>query len=533
MPVDHVYKVRRPDGMWVTLGTGEATGVVPEGPSMAADLLGPSSCSFTLRRPADVLWAELQAANQVQVDVDGVTVWGGRINSTPASGKGVGEQISVSAQGWREHLSDDQRPWNWVTQKMGDWRDARSFVAADLSLMVASPSVTTDQGALTIGWANGTNVADNTYVAGVYDLGPECGASHVGLEMLFTSPRSSVKLWICVVDSTNWNHGSRLNIINGVGTDTWTANTWYTLGGSVSSTRRYVHVMLGYSGAGGTWSVGDVLAKIRACRIARNNTLTPTTYQPTTTASQVITDVLGEWGCTPLLDTPQIASTPFVIPEFDPDGYRTPREIIEAVNAYHDYLWGVDALRRPYFRPRPTDPLFEVGSFSGGQFDDTSLGNLDRIYNKVIVDYTGPDGVTATVTRTNSNSILSRQGFTRAYRLAVQSTLTPAAAAQIGDVWLTKHADVPLAGSITVTPGDIRTTSGTKVHPSILLTKTGERIRLTGQLDPVTGGIGRVGTIVGATYNPQTESAQIQLDNDNQSLDAWLARLAVIQGAGK
>ncbi len=533
MAVDHVYKVRRPDGLWVTLGAEEARGVVPEGPTMSADLQGPSSCSFTLRRPADVLWSELVAANQVQCDVDGVTVWGGRINSTPASGKGVGEQISVTAQGWRDHLGDDQRTWKWVTQNMAGWRDARSYVDADLGLMVASPTVTTDKGALTIGWANGSNVKYNTYVAGVFDMGPECGASHAGIEILFTNPRSSVKLWLCLVDSPNWNHGSRLNIINGAGTDTWAANSWYTLGGSSSTTRRYVHVMLGYSGADGTWSVGDVLAKIRACRIARNNTLTPTTYQPTTTASQVVSDVLGEWGCTPLLSSPQITRTQFVLPEFAPDGYRTPREIIEAVNAYHDWLWGVDALRRPYFRPRPTDPLFEVGSFSGGQFDDTSLGTLDRIYNKVIVEYTGPDGVTATVTRTNSNTVLTRQGFTRTYRLAVQATLTADAAAQVGDVWLAKHADVPLAGSITVTPGDIRTVNGTPVHPSVLLTKTGERIRLTGQIDPVTGGIGRVGTIVGVTYNPLTESAQVQLDNDNQSLDAWLGRLAVIQGSGR
>lgn len=529
MPVDHVYKVRRPDGMWVTLGTGEATGVVPEGPTMAADMQGPSSCSFTLRRPADVLWSELTAANQVQVDVDGVTVWGGRINSTPASGKGVGEQMSVTAQGWRDHLSDDQAPRNWVSQKMSGWKDARSFVAADIGMMKASGAVTSDAGAVIAGFPAGAILTGSDYAGVVFDTGFGMTASSVRVDLAFMRPDANYTMWIIGSDSPNWNHVSRLDYVSGVSSSAYPANTYTTFGGTISAGRRYVHVFMaavavGYLGA-------DTLMKVRGCRIARVPALIANN-QSALTASTVVTDALN-MGCTPLLDAAQVTPTSFMIPEFHPEGPRTPRELIEAVNAYHDYLWGVDALRRPYFRPRPTDPLFEVGSFSGGQFDDTSLGNLDRIYNKVIVDYTGPDGVTSSVTRTNSNTVLTRQGFTRTYRLAVQSTLTPAAAAQIGDVWLAKHADVPLAGSITVTPGDIRTVQGTPVHPSVLLTKTGERIRLTGQLDPVTGGIGRVGTIVGVTYNPLTESAQIQLDNDNQSLEAWLARLAVIQGAGK
>lgn len=516
----------------MTLGTEEAVGVVPEGLSLSADMQGPASCSFTLRRPADVVWSELQAANQVQVDVDGVPVWGGRINQTPASGKGVGEQIAVSAQGWAAHLGDDQGTRKWVTQSMAGWADVRGSLSANLAAMTAAGTVTTDGGVTVIGWPKGSPVATANAVGVMRDLGPGNTADRVYVDMMVTSPDANVTAYVIGSDDPWWAHGSRLDY-SANATNIYTAGTWYTLGGTIATPRRYVTVILWYGGGAGTWGT-DVLAKIKGCRIGTTATVSNTTYDSTLTASQVVTDTLG-WGAAPLLDAvnAQVTATSFVIPEFAPDGYRTPREIIEAVNAYHDYVWGVDALRRPYWRARPTDPLFEVGSFSGGQFDDASLGNLDRIYNRVIVEYTGADGVPATVSRTNTSTILTRQGLTRTYRLSVQATLTPAAAQQIGDVWLTKHVDAPLSGSITVAPGDIRTTQGVTVHPSILLTKVGERVRLTGQIDPVTGDVGRVGTIVSVNYNPAAETAQLQLDNDTQSLEAWLARLALIQGTGR
>lgn len=530
MAVDHVVKVRRPEGQWVTLGTEEARGVVPEGLAMAADLQGPSSCSFTMKRPADVVWSELQAANQVQVDVAGVPVWGGRINQTPAAGKGVGEQISVSAQGWVNHLGDDQQTWNWVTQRLSGFTDTRGMVAADLTKNTMPGTVTSEGGSLVIGYAQGAQIVNDKTVSAVIDLGPGCSATQVGMDISVVGPNADYTFYIMGSDSPWWNDGSRVDYYSQF-TSAWTLGVSYTVGGAQAA-RRYVTALIAYTGAGGT--VGqDRFVKIKGFRAARGTTLTAGTFQPTTTASGAITDVVTQWGCTPLLTSPQITPTSFVVPELHPDGYRTPREIIEAVNAYHDYLWGVDALRRPYWRPRPTDPVYEVGSFSGGQFDDTSLGNLDRIYNRVIVEYTGPDGVAATVSRTNASTILTRQGFTRTYRLSVSAILTPTAAAQIGDVWLSKHADAPLAGSITVAPGDIRTTQGVPVHPSILLTKTGERLRLTGQIDPVTGAVGRVGTIVSVSYNPAAETAQLQLDNDTQSMETWLARLAVIQGSGR
>lgn len=532
--VDHVVRVRRPDGGWVTLGTEEARGVVPEGLSLSADLHGPSSCGFTLRRPADVIWSELQAANQVQVDVDGVPVWGGRINQTPAAGKGVGEQISVSAQGWVAHLGDDQVTIGWVTRNLGGFTDTRALAGVDLTRYTAAGAAGTGQ-QVSLSWPPGATVKANDVVGVTLDFGP--GRGHNFASVQFDRPGSNSDTQLYVRGSnTRWGVGvipSYQDLVSGVTLNTYAA-TGNSVGGVYTGTPgyRYLHVFLLHP-AGGTW--GTAVAQIVITGLtAGTRPRDVASGQSALIASNVVTDALDA-GAAPLIDSAdrQITPTSFVIPEFWPDGHRTPREIIEAVNAFHDYLWGVDALRRPYFRPRPTDPLFEVGSFSGGQFDDTSLGNLDRIYNRVIVEYAGPDGVSAIASRTNPSTILTRQGVTRTYRLAVQATLTQAAAEQIGDVWLTKHANAPLAGSITVAPGDIRTTHGTPVHPSILLTKTGERIRLTGQIDPVTGAVGRVGTIVAVTYNPAAETAGVQLDNDNQSLETWLSRLAVIQGAGR
>lgn len=529
MAVDHVVRVRRPEGQWVTLGTEEARGVVPEGLAMSADLQGPSSCSFTLKRPADVVWSELQAANQVQVDVDGVPVWGGRINQTPAAGKGVGEQISVSAQGWVSHLSDDLLDMGWVLQSTGVWVDQRTVPTADLTRFTTTGTVQTGQQP-SFGWGGGAIVATSNLVGITADAG--ANRTFAGAMIWFDMPtnRGTEGFYIRGAASAYASAAvSPSDVIANIPMSSFAATGNVQGSAFASGPRRYAHLFVIYPGAGGTWGSGGCTVTITAAKLyarTRDNT--------TLFASDIVRDALTS-GTAPLLaaDLSGVQATQFNIPEFWPDGLRTAREIIEAVNAYHDYLWGVDALRRPYWRARPTEPAYEVGSFSGGQFDDTSLGNLERIYNRVYVDYTDPSGAPQIATRSNPSTILTRQGFTRGYRLTVQSVLTAAAANQIGDVWLTKHADAPLAGSITVSPGDIRTTQGVPVHPSILLTKTGERLRLTGQIDPVTGAVGRVGTIVSVSYSPATETAQLQLDNDTQSLEAWLARLALIQGAGR
>lgn len=533
---DIVLRVKRAGGQWTTLGTEEAQGIVPEGVTMTADQQGPATASFTLRRDPRFPWGDLAAGNQVQVEVNGTVVWGGRVAKTPGSGRGKDQQISVSCEGWRAHLDDDQVDMGFVKVGSGAFRDHRSFPSANLALHTATARIVNDQRASTMGWANGDVLTANNYVGITFDAGPN--RKIVRALVLFdqTGMRSDTSYYLVGNDTEDWTAaGTRTDFpISGTAMTAAPA-TGAGIGGSIAPGRRYVTWVMYYSGAGGTLSA-DTLCKITGVYMYTSiaYALPAAPWSSNLTANQVIGAALTS-GSTPLLSTDQsqIASTSFVIPEFWPDGYRTPRELIEAINAFHDYLWGVDAQRRLYFRARPTDPSFEVGSYSGGSFDDSSLGDLSAIYNKVIVQYTGPDGVPASEVRTNVNTLLTAQGFTRSMRLPVSATLTPAAAQQIGDVWLTRHANAPMSGSITVAPGDIRDMTGQPVHPSVLLTRTGERIRVAGLVDPVTGIVGRVGTIVNVTYNADTETAAVSLDNDTNSFETFLSRLALIQGAGR
>lgn len=531
-----VVRVKRAGGDWTTLGTEEARGVTPEGLTLSADTQGPSSCSFTLRRDPVFPWGDLAAGNQVQVEVAGVVVWGGRVAKTPGSGRGAGQQIAVSCEGWRAHLDDDQGSLFWVSSDLSRFQDTRTLPGVNLGAMTAAGKVQNDRGVITLGWDAGSWVTLGVGAAVTFDAGP--GRQWLGsyFDVMFTSPDANVQVYVIGNDSTWWNNPGRVDVVSGVGTNNWPANTGVAIGGNLGANpRRYCTFMLYYVGPAGQWATGgpDKIARISGVRMIRAlrdiNFSSP--YPSNLLASNVVQDAIST-GLTPLLssDTSLITTTSFVVPEYAPDGYRTPRELIEGINAFHDYLYGVTADRRAFFKPRPTVPAFEVGSYSGGAFDDSSLGDLSAIYNRVIVQYTEPAGTPQSEVRTNANTLLTAQGFTRSMRLPVSATLTQAGAQQIGDVWLARHANAPMSGSITVAPGDVRDMSGQVVHPSVLLTRTGERLRISDRVDPVTGAVGRVGTIVNVTYDPAAETAAVQLDNDTASFETFLNRLAAIQG---
>lgn len=532
--MDATVRIRNPDGEWATIGTGEARGVVAENLTLSADERGPSSCGFVLKRPKDVPWGDLTAGNQVEVEVDGKVVWGGRTKQTPSSGKGSSEQITVQCEGWRAHLDDDQIDRGWVHTRLSDWRDQRTFQSVQLGNFVPDWAPTGSGGTHVLGLPYNAGSA-NGYASGVtLDLGPNRVARRVVVQWGQINGNAAFQLYARSHSTPNALGGSFSDGIS-IGHETIAAYSALTASaGTFSTGYRYVSLFfyrddgapLGLSG-------GDHLVHIASCKIF-TQTRDESGNASILKASDIVKDVLTSGGL-PLLDpsTVKIDATAFAIPDFWPDGYRTPGEILTAANAFHDYLLGVDAERRLFFRQRPTAPLFDTGSWSGGSFDDASLGNLDDLYNRVLVEYTGPDSERAVVARTSESSILTRQGFTRSHRLTVNAALTAAAAEQIGDVWLARHATAPLAGSITVTKGDVRRAdSGAEVHPSELLTHTGERIALTDRVDPQTGAVARVGTIVNVTYNADQESAQVQLDNDTGSFEGLLSRLAVIQGAG-
>jgi hypothetical protein len=128
-------------------------------------------------------------------------------------------------------------------------------------------------------------------------------------------------------------------------------------------------------------------------------------------------------------------------------------------------------------------------------------------------------------------TLVDRRGFVRTMQISIQSTLTVPLGQQIADVFLATHARTPLKGSIDIQPGGLRrVATDEEVHPSELLNHPTELIRLAHLVDPDTGAVGRDGIIAAVAYSEETEIASVQLDNDRNSLEALLTRLAIVTG---
>ena len=126
-------------------------------------------------------------------------------------------------------------------------------------------------------------------------------------------------------------------------------------------------------------------------------------------------------------------------------------------------------------------------------------------------------------------TLVDKRGYTRTKRLQVESMVTPALAAQLGDNYLRSHAQTPLKGSISVDGRGARDyLSGATIHPSQLLLEVGERIHLSHRIDPDTGAQGRDGDIAGVSYEHDSQSAQVSIDSQRNRFENFLARLAVL-----
>ncbi len=498
---------------------------------MTCDEHGPQSLSFVMRRDDQIPWGDLQAGSQVMVDVGGVQVWGGRINQTPTAG-GDAPEINVTAQGWQYHLDDDPINQGWVSSGARGWRDSRSFYGSSTNLPVAGEVVVDDgTGSIIIGFPKGIGLDVQNGVAVTFDAGAGRTVEAVSFDYVIVGKNTSLRCYT--------RHHSTDDCLAAGGTDTtWNGTVTNTLAnsGSVISDAgsgagaRYFSLIL-YNPTGSTYTTATAH---NAFTFRNIQVFASSTYRsgaaPSLTATQVVQSVVTSPN-TPFIqgDTSLIDATSFVIPDLWPDGFMTGRAIIDGVNAYHDYTWGVTPDRRVWFRQRPTTPTYELPR-STGNFSDASLGNLDAIYNKVNVQYVDQTGTPAVETVVAEANILTRQGITKTMVVDSPAAITQPAAQVLGETWLARRTTAPLQGSITVMPGELKGVDGGTVHPSVLLTAAGELIRLKDRVDPASGAVGRNGTIVAVSYQADTQSATVTLDNNNVSLEAWLSRLALLQG---
>lgn len=509
--------IKQPGGDWTMLGADIAKGVVAQGFTCSANEGGPDTCSFSLRRLSSVQWSDLAAFNQMEARVGGVLVFGGRAWEAPLSDTGD-DVIAVQGRGWQYHLDDDLLQRLYVATDLTAYVDQRSKATASLAVHHAGSQVNVGDGVIVLAQPSGFTVATGDYVTATFDA----GSSLIKRVVIAWERIAGAS-----ADDSIFSNGNDDEDATTVGdqTSATLAAASGTIAHTFASLRRYHHVFLYRNGAGGTYGADQ------GVRITSIQLFGATAYESGNAsilkASQVIADALTG---APLLDTSTagIVTTSFSIPDLAPAGYQTPRALMNAANAYEGNLLGVGADRRIFYRERDTAASMEVSAGRGVTFTDASTNSGEGLYNRVIVQGTGPDGAPIAEVRTATSGLLARQGFTRTAVLSVSAPMTTASAQALGDVWLAEKSSPPFKGSMQVDQyGGVRDVSGAHLHPADLMLRVGQRIRF-GQVDPATGNWGREGTIKSASYSHDSETATVELDNERGRFETLLERLGVV-----
>jgi len=679
---DAIVRVQALDGVWETVGVDRLAGIVPENISCSSNEWGSEKASFDLRRDPGGIYPDLTAFTPVDIEVGGTKVWSGRVSSTP-SRDGSDSVVNVQCEGWQYHLDDDVYERRYVVGNMAEFVDYRSkyFAALGAGAGLAGAQVQADNNALVFTIPGGVTFTNGAFAGVMIDLGPFTTAQRIVMTWSAYGADANISIIARASADDGWTSSSDAISTTLVAGPTTSAGTFGTPG-------RYVTLFIFRNGVTAAPAAGtDWWAKVTDVKIFAS-----TSYESGNAsilkASDVVSDALGR-ATLFLTDTTGVTATSFSIPEYAPDAPRTPREHINAVNAYHAWRTQVTVDRRLLFQAQPSAPLFEAGEWSGCEISDASMNDGDEIYSRCIVEATGPDGVLmrtarsqaqqtgvglqaiaspvpdnpsfavnttswtptgATITRdtvtfdstpaagrwdktgasdalafgswlsttftgtftagvpytltfaikasaaanycavefgnrttgdktiaylsnistgwstqtiawtpsasttgvtlffaaSSANfyyidslqlfsaqpTLVDRRGFRRTKILPVSSALTAAAAQQIADTYLSLHRYTPYRGSLTVTgQGGVRTHQGGQgIHPADLLLYTQEKVRLTNRINPDDGSVGRDGTIASVSYDHNTNTASVELDNRTTNFESFMERLALISG---
>lgn len=389
---DVTIRVQALDGHWEMLGVERSTGVWPEDDSLdiSSNPWGPDKASFTLKRDPGMIWPDLSTWTPVEIEIGGEPVWDGRILETPGNEADTRE-INVQCEGWQYHTDDDPFAKLFVHTSMTDWQDINSIPGyLDPTYHAVGGSVTTEQGALSLAWGAGVQITTGTAVGVIYDAGPLNRVKAAFVDLIDAGSPQLTLSQVYIRGMDDW-----LNPVNTpantyedaqVLAQPFTAGTY---GGVFTAPRRYVVVLYWYPSTTTTLTT-DTFIRLSGARLYGETAYESSGFT-NLTASQVVLESLKH---SPLLSqaTTGISSTGFVIPDLvvDSNAPQTTREVAQAANAFHNYITKIETgTRRLLFKPRPTQPKYEVGAWSGSDFQDASLNSGEDIYSKVMV--TGSD----------------------------------------------------------------------------------------------------------------------------------------------
>lgn len=510
-------------GTWGVIGRDYGPGIMPQGLSCTANEWGPDTCSFTLRRDSTLPWGDVLPYAEIEVEQPGSgVVWGGRVWDTqnPSS-----DELSVVCRGWQYALDDDVMRRAWVEQGLSGWVDMRTVPSVNYAVFPRQSDFQTQTGGtITLSVPARALTAGNT-AAVILDMS-QADARSVSVDYVnLTNPNASIDFLVQQYDDTNLAGGVNLSV---TATTTMTSPGTDTITVDGASAKRVL--LLGLQARVGVTPLNPVSIQITNVRVFRDPTYR-TGAASALTAGTVIRDVRTAVLSTVLsTDESLIGTTTTAIPhmstwDMGSNGYATPRQVMTACNAFHDWILKVDADKRLRFQARPTTPDIEVGEWSGVDFTDQGDTGED-LYNRVLVQYTDPGGAAAVAEVTATSPLLTLGGITRTKILAVSAPMTSTAATELGTVWLNARTRRPTRGSVTVRGdnGARYIVSSARVHPADFLAMTGQMIRLSHRWNPDDGGWGRDGYITNVSWSAESNTATVALDSPRDRIDTFLNR---------
>ena len=442
---DVVIHVQRYDGTWDILGQGVARGIQPEDVKLDVDEHGPKSASFTLRRQRGALWPDIRKYARVMVQVAGVDVWGGRVSDTPIR-DGADTAMSVQCEGAQAHLDDDVYERRYIVTDLSAWQDRRSVLTSTVGsgANCASGQVSND-GGLTLMFPKDTTLAANDECGVMLDMGVGCTAARIvyqGTSSNNNNGTPQVQFYLYAGDDPSGAGATAL-----VGPQALT-----TVGATFGPTsvdlgdKRYVFLVL-------HWNAGGSVADDAWIKFSSIQVFAETGYESGYASALTLPTIAGDAldrasvlfdDDRSLIESP---ADPFYLPEFAFSEPRTPRQAIEAGNAFQDMQYGVDHRWRVFLRdrPGPSEAQVEIGAWSGSESEDQ--GDGDEIYSRCIVKAQGPDSSPIRASRAQAQ----QSGVTRGAVLS--PTVTNPGFETNTTCWLavnstiTRSTSSPLAGS--------------------------------------------------------------------------------------
>lgn len=387
------------DGVWEVGSVDRKRGIVPENDTYTSNQRGPSKCSFDLKRDPGTIWPDLKAFTPVEVDIGGVRRWAGRIKGTPTRDDDGGV-INVQCEGWQYHLDDDDYAPFYIHEKLDGFKDMRSTPGAALgaSALFAAGQFSQDQG-LYLAHPNGTAVLAGCAVSCILDLGPNAQFRRVVIEWDASNNASSYDFRAYGSDQpTNAYPTGSFDLLLSIANNSGASGT---SSASTTTGRRYLHLFLLNTIFNGTLA-SDIWWRIKACR-----TFAQTAYesggQSVLKLPVIVNDALSKGTIFLSSDRSQIdaaGAAQFNITDFDPDGNKSPGEVIDGGLVFENMTFKVDEYKVPILKAKTTAPQVEIGNWRGSTFEDASSNSTEDIYNRVIIEGTTFDGQPVSVART-------------------------------------------------------------------------------------------------------------------------------------